>query len=203
MESEPAIFHSDVSAVLRRRPTWAQHRRSCRAIRTRSATRIDGDPRCRTAPALRRCASCRFVARIVERALPACPATVAPLAPVPLTDDAPAQARRSSKRSPSNSDRAISARQNTDASVTAASPRRPPLALDKSVKKYLPRDLPDRRSISSAPRTPNAVTDEAITAPCAMRRRIPAFKQSDGLRSAGGRCSPTRCASRCSRTGSA
>ena len=117
-----------------------------------------------------------FVARIVS-GLSGLPGTVAPLAPVPLTTAQPTQAKPLFEALAKQFQIKNLGTQNTDASVTSV-PAPAPLALDKSVKKYLPETY--RKSFNFvAPRTQNAVTDDAYH--CAVRNAAPnpAFKQSD------------------------
>ncbi len=119
---------------------------------------------------------------------------------VPLTTAQPAQAPdRCSRRWRAILRSPTSACQNTNANVTRSlSARRPRSSAGQSVKKYLPDSY--RQSFNFvAPRTPNAVTDDAYHCAVRMRRRIPHSRRRRD-QSAGDRCSPARCASRCSPT---
>jgi hypothetical protein len=114
-----------------------------------------------------------FVARIVS-GLSGLPGTVAPLAPVALTTKQPTQSRALFETLASQFHIKNPGATNSDADVKAES--QPPRSLEKSVKKYLPETY--RSSFNFvAPRTPNAVTDDAYH--CAVREAEPnpAFKQ--------------------------
>jgi hypothetical protein len=117
-----------------------------------------------------------FVARIVS-GLSGLPGTGTPLAPVPLATTQPTQAKPLFEALAKQFQITNLGAQNTNTNV-ANTPAPIPLALDKSVKKYLPETY--RKSFNFvAPRTRNAVTDDAYH--CAVREAVPnpAFKQSD------------------------
>jgi hypothetical protein len=117
-----------------------------------------------------------FVARIVS-GLSGLPGTVAPLAPVPLATATPAQARPLFEALANQFQITNPGAANTNTNVKSAPPPLP-RSLETSVKKYLPETY--RSSFNFvAPRTPNAVTDDAYH--CAVREAEPnpAFKQQD------------------------
>src|SRR3954463_11472380 len=137
-------------------------------------TTADGVPLPAGAPPFAE-AKLSFVARIV-RGLSGLPATVAPLAPVPLTVTHPPQTKPLFEALANQFQITNLGAQNTNANVKNDSPSSP-RALEKSVKKYLPETY--RKSFNFvAPRTPNAVTGDAYH--CAVREAEPnpAFKQS-------------------------
>ena len=104
------------------------------------------------------------------------PGTVAPLAPVALTTAHPAQAQPLFTALANQFDIKNPGAANINAAVKVES--QPPRSLEKSVKKYLPETY--RNSFNFvAPRTPNAVTDDAYH--CAVREAEPkkGFTQQD------------------------
>ena len=192
METEPTICHSHLSAVLRRQHARRQHRVPAAQSepareRHRRGTAIGGRRALRRRETVLRRADRERALRLARSNAGACPTAAGDGAA-----DSGAAAVRSA-RQPILDHQPRCAEHECE--PDAAGCRAAPTTLDKSVKKYLPDSY--RKSFNFvAPRTPNAVTDDAYH--CAVRGAAPesGVRPVAGQRSAGARSSPAPSGSR-------